>query len=106
MASHIIRLVSVVGLINLLIACQSCSGAPATLGEKFESSRIEPTPKLKRDSKAELASLELDTQETGYLGSPDVYQNAGADVDYGYGLANKNSYGKQASDWSLYDQGK
>lgn len=61
-----------------------------------------PAPtKLKRDSRAKVTSLELDTQETGYL--PTGYQSA--DSDYGYD-AGKNSYGKQASDWSLYDQGK
>lgn len=57
--------------------------------------------KFKRDSQAKVTSLELDTQETGYL--PGGYQSA--DSDYGYD-SGKNSYGKQASDWSLYDQGE
>lgn len=65
-----------------------------------EVAAIAPT-KLKRDSRAKVTSLELDTQETGYL--PGGYQSA--DSDYGYD-SGKNSYGKQASDWSLYDQGK
>lgn len=57
--------------------------------------------KLKRDARAKVTSLELDTQETGYL--PSAYDQI--DSDHGYD-AGKNSYGKQASDWSLYDQGK
>lgn len=59
------------------------------------------TNKTKRDSHSQAAetSLELDTQETFLPGS---YNK---DTDYGYD-SGKNSYGKQASDWSLYDQGE
>lgn len=57
--------------------------------------------KLKRDTKSRASELELDTQETGYL--PSAYHTA--DQDYAYD-AGKNAYGKQASDWSLYDQGE
>lgn len=60
-----------------------------------------PTPaQIKRDSKAKITEYELDSQETGYL--PSVHS-----VDSGYGHdSGKNAYGKQASDWSVYDQGK
>lgn len=58
----------------------------------------------KRDVKTTKSSAEdqLDTQETGYL-PPPAYHST--DSDYGYD-AGKNVYGKQASDWSLYDQGE
>lgn len=47
----------------------------------------------------------LEPQETAGYHSPAGYQSAVTDSDYGYD-SGKNSYGKQASDWSLYDQGK
>jgi hypothetical protein len=59
--------------------------------------------KVKRDSKAKASSAELDTQETGHY-LPQAYPSA-TESDYGYD-SGKNSYGKQASDWSLYDQGE
>lgn len=70
--------------------------------------------KLKRETK--LSALEhLDSQETfdyHHLppAPPQVHHSSypapasTAESDYGYD-AGKNSYGKQASDWSLYDQG-
>ena len=70
---------------------------PASVGAAISPA----TTKIKRDSKSKVTALELDTQETGYL--PAAY--SAADSDYGYD-SGKNSYGKQASDWSLYDQGK
>lgn len=54
---------------------------------------------LSRVSK--VSPSELETQETGYL--PSAYPSA-TESDYGYD-SGKNTYGKQASDWSLYDQG-
>lgn len=66
--------------------------------------------KLKRDSRAKLTSLELDTLETGFLHPhlhPDPpYPLSAGTKDSGYDYdSGKNSYGKQASDWTLYDQG-
>lgn len=49
------------------------------------------------------AHSELDTQETGFH-LPQAYPSA-VESDYGYD-SGKNAYGKQASDWSLYDQGE
>lgn len=49
------------------------------------------------------SSDHLDTQETGYLHNPAPYHTS--DSDYGYD-SGKNAYGKQASDWSQYDQGE
>lgn len=61
-------------------------------------------PKVIRDVSSSLRGLDhLDVQETGYLPHPGGYQST--DSDYGYD-SGKNAYGKQASDWSLYDQGK
>lgn len=46
----------------------------------------------------------LETQETGYLhNGPAPYSHSPAEGGYNY---DKNAYGKQAADWSLYDQGK
>ena len=60
--------------------------------------------KVKRDSKdLKPSSTELDTQETGHY-LPSAYPSA-TESEYGYD-AGKNNYGKQASDWSLYDQGE
>lgn len=60
-------------------------------------------PVAKRDIKSTVThDDQLDTQETGFL-PPPAYHNT--DSDYGYD-SGKNSYGKQASDWSLYDQGE
>lgn len=59
--------------------------------------------KPKRAAESRLSGAELETQETGYH-LPPAYPSA-HESDYGYD-SGKNSYGKQASDWSLYDQGK
>lgn len=123
-----IKLVSFVCILNLVVAISESAPAMTSessslAAENVEISKIQPnqpvvapvieaaaaistgqTPtgaKLKRDSRAKLTSLELDTQETGHY-LPGAYQ--AQDSDYGYD-AGKNSYGKQASDWSLYDQG-
>ena len=74
--------------------------------EKHEHS-LEPestslSQKVKRDSTVKSESSELDTQETGHY-LPSAYPSA-TESEYGYD-AGKNNYGKQASDWSLYDQG-
>lgn len=95
LSSHLIHLVSIIGTLNLAFILSES----APVGS--ESSKPATLPKLKRDSRAKVTSLELDTQETGYL--PPAYQTA--DSGYGYD-AGKNTYGKQASDWSLYDQGE
>lgn len=104
--NKLIHLVSLLNTLNFIVVILSGAGADsASLNQLSSSSNTnEPSktlPKLKRDSRAKVTSLELDTQETGYL--PPAYQTA--DSGYGYD-AGKNTYGKQASDWSLYDQGK
>lgn len=76
--------------------------APVKHERSVEISSSVDSAKLNPDFKARLASVELDTQETGYL--PSAYPSA-TESDYGYD-SGKNTYGKQASDWSLYDQGK
>lgn len=76
--------------------------APIKQERSVEISSSVDSAKLNPDFKARVASLELDTQETGYL--PSAYPSA-TESDYGYD-SGKNTYGKQASDWSLYDQGK
>jgi hypothetical protein len=80
----------------------------AALEQQQHSPSLEPTAavsigthqKIKRESKP--STSELETQETGHY-LPSAYPSA-TESDYGYD-AGKNSYGKQASDWSLYDQG-
>lgn len=70
---------------------------PVTAGETSQQGAL---AKSKRELPLKtIEQLELETQETGYL--PAAYKT---DSDYGYD-SGKNSYGKQASDWSLYDQG-
>lgn len=78
----------------------SGSGVAASSGE------TETLARLKRAGLAGAKSDHLESQETaaGYHGLPGGYSSA-TDSDYGYD-SGKNSYGKQASDWSLYDQGK
>lgn len=107
-----VRLVSIIGTLNLVVTLSetapTLTAADATVVASEAAapqfgSRLAATPKIKRDSKAKVTSLELDSQETGYL--PGGYQQSSADSDYGYD-AGKNTYGKQASDWSVYDQGK
>lgn len=76
--------------------------APVTVHKSMEApDAILASPKVSRAVKVS-GPAELDTQETGYL--PSSYPSA-TESDYGYD-AGKNTYGKQASDWSLYDQGK
>lgn len=94
---YFIRFLTVVGALNLVIVTSESASISATKSHLLE----DKLPKLKRDSRAKVSTLELDTQETGYL--PGAYQST--DSGYGYD-AGKNSYGKQASDWSLYDQGE
>lgn len=97
MPDYLIRMLTVFGALNLVILTSESASISATNSHSLDSK----LPKLKRDSRAKVSTVELDTQETGYL--PTAYQTA--DSGYGYD-AGKNSYGKQASDWSLYDQGE
>lgn len=106
----LVQLVSIVGTLQLTLILSEAAPvetlaaptAPLVTHTINPASAAAPTlPKLKRDSRAKVTSLELDSQETGYL--PTAYQ--ATDSDYGYD-AGKNTYGKQASDWSLYDQGE
>lgn len=100
LSNHLLQLISFIGVLNLLLA-NLAESAPVVATSKLESSKSEALPKLKRDSRAKMTALELlDSQETGYL--PNAYQT---DSDYGYD-SGKNTYGKQAADWSLYDQGR
>lgn len=108
LANHLIQMVSISVALNCLVvvfneAAPTVEVAAAASGQQQFGARIAPVPKIKRDSKAKVTSMELDTEETGYLPHSGGYQKA--DNDYGYD-AGKNTYGKQASDWSLYDQGK
>lgn len=99
-SNHLMQLFSFIGILNLLLVHLSES-APVVTTNQVEASKLETLPKLKRDSRAKMTALELlDSQETGYL--PSAYQ--ATDSDYGYD-SGKNTYGKQAADWSLYDQG-
>lgn len=84
--------------------------APATT--RSGTTTTKEAPKLDAGAKAKVTTYELDTQETGYL--PSVYlphQEQEAVSSYGgggyggAGDAGKSAYAKQASDWSLYDQG-
>lgn len=81
------------------------SARSASLGSSsptFESSVGE----VKRDSPTKASSVELEPQETGHF-LPDAGYPHTQTADSGYGYdAGKNAYGKQASDWSLYDQGE
>lgn len=118
----LIQLVSIIAAtLNFIVILGD--GAPAaevaktTIVEATSNSQQQPVEiqrklpatlsnKIKRDSQnqveaAESSIVELDTQETGF-GLPGHYNKA--DSDYGYD-SGKNTYGKQASDWSLYDQG-
>lgn len=110
--SYLIHVVSIVGTLNLVVILSESAPTPVksplakpapaiitTISNPLASSVT--NSKLKRDTRAKMATLELDTQETGYM--PAAYQ--ATDSDYGYD-AGKNTYGKQASDWSLYDQGR
>lgn len=72
----------------------------ATLTEGDET-KVNQIKKRDIGSKT-VESDQLETQETGYL-PPPAYQST--DSDYGYD-SGKNVYGKQGSDWSLYDQGE
>jgi len=97
---RIAQMVSIFGAMNIYLAILSES-VPISR-TKIVDSKTEVLPKVKgRDVSDKVVALELDTQETGYL--PPAYQ--ATDSDYGYD-AGKNTFGKQASDWSLYDQGK
>lgn len=90
------------------LPASSNSASPAA-SEQHEQHSLEPvstsvSQKVKRDSKVQPSSAaELDTQETGHY-LPSAYPSA-TESEYGYD-AGKNNYGKQASDWSLYDQGQ
>lgn len=115
LSPQFIQLVAFVATLNYLLVIIGDAAPTETVANKMEAAveskplaAILPTAssptaaqKLKRDSRAKVTSLELDTQETGYL--PTGYQST--DSDYGYD-SGKNTYGKQASDWSLYDQGR
>lgn len=101
-SNQLIHLISIIGTLNLAAAlAESAPIVESNAASSVVHHQLESSPKIKRDSKAKVASLELDTQETGYL--QPAYQ--ATDSDYGYD-SGKNTYGKQASDWSLYDQGK
>lgn len=100
LSNHLLQLISFIGILNLLLA-NLAESAPVVATSQLEATKSEALPKLKRDSRAKVTALELlDSQETGYL--PNAYQT---DSDYGYD-SGKNTYGKQAADWSLYDQGR
>lgn len=117
-----LQLISVLGAtLHLLVLLANSAPTPATQATSATSSAgaaeplrqpvvpsaaessetIAAAPKSKRELPLKtIEQLELESQETGYL--PAAYKT---DSDYGYD-SGKNAYGKQASDWSLYDQGR
>lgn len=108
MLKHLlIHYIPVACMLSLAIAGAHAAALGAT-GSVASSSidNLSGSPELvkaRRDSAAKLGQVELDSQETGHYLPDPGYQST--DSGYGYD-SGKNAYGKQASDWSLYDQGK
>lgn len=107
MLKHLLlQCISMAGALSLAITCVDSApleSAPGSASSSLESVLGDSLPKIKRDSTVKMSQAELDSQETGHYLPDPGYQTT--DTGYGYD-SGKNAYGKQASDWSLYDQGK